>query len=87
MDSVIEVRDLWWRYSQDTDWVLKGVDFTVGKGESVCIVGPTGAGKTTLLSCIQSLLPHSFPAGTMKGEVVVDGADTGTHANTRRSVR
>jgi energy-coupling factor transporter ATP-binding protein EcfA2 len=76
VESVIEVRDLWWRYSQDTDWVLRGVNLSVRRGESVCIVGPTGAGKTTLLSCIQSLLPHSFQLGEMKGEVVVDGADT-----------
>jgi energy-coupling factor transporter ATP-binding protein EcfA2 len=76
MESAIEVRDLWWRYSQDTDWVLRGANFDVRQGESVCIVGPTGAGKTTLLSCIQSLLPHSFPMGEMKGKVLVDGADT-----------
>ncbi len=72
----IEVRDLWWRYSRDTDWVLRGVDLTVQRGESVCVVGPTGAGKTTLLCCIQSLLPHSFPLGEMKGTVLVDGTDT-----------
>jgi energy-coupling factor transporter ATP-binding protein EcfA2 len=74
----IEVSDLWWRYSQETDWVLNGVNLEVQYGETVCIVGPTGAGKTTLLSCIQSLLPHSFPMGTIKGKVVVDGADTST---------
>lgn len=76
IENAIEVRDLWWRYSRDTGWVLKGVDLAVQKGESVCVVGPTGAGKTTLLSFIQSLLPHSFPLGEMKGEVEVDGADT-----------
>ncbi len=76
MTSAIEVRDLWWRYSQETDWVLRGVNLEVQYGETVCIVGPTGAGKTTLLSCIQSLLPYSFPMGEMKGKVTVDGADT-----------
>lgn len=76
MQNAIEVRDLWWRYSRNTEWVLKGVNFSVRQGESVCVVGPTGAGKTTLMSCIQSLLPHSFPMGEMKGEVRSDGADT-----------
>lgn len=76
MTHAIEVADLWWRYSQETDWVLQGVNLEVQYGETVCIVGPTGAGKTTLLSCIQSLLPHSFPQGKMKGKVIVDGADT-----------
>ncbi|HEV2120549.1 MAG TPA: ABC transporter ATP-binding protein [Candidatus Bathyarchaeia archaeon] len=78
MTNAIEVSDLWWRYSQETDWVLTGVNLEVQYGETVCIVGPTGAGKTTLLSCIQSLLPHSFAMGTMKGKVIVDGADTRT---------
>ncbi|MGI0079328.1 MAG: energy-coupling factor ABC transporter ATP-binding protein [Nitrososphaerales archaeon] len=77
-NNAIEVKDLWWRYSQDTDWVLRGVNFEVRYGEAVCIVGPTGAGKTTLLSCIQSLLPHSFSFGEMKGQITVDGADTRT---------
>jgi energy-coupling factor transporter ATP-binding protein EcfA2 len=76
LDIAVEVKDLWWRYSLDTDWVLRGVNLTIKQGETVCIVGPTGAGKTTLLSCIQSLLPHSFPMGEMKGEVRVDGSDT-----------
>ncbi|HEV2227281.1 MAG TPA: ABC transporter ATP-binding protein [Nitrososphaerales archaeon] len=76
MTHAIEVSELWWRYSQETDWVLKGVNLEVQYGETVCIVGPTGAGKTTLLSCIQSLLPHSFPMGKMTGKVIVDGADT-----------
>ena len=40
------------------------------------IVGPTGAGKTTLLSCIQGLLPHSFPQGELRGSVHVTGEDT-----------
>jgi energy-coupling factor transporter ATP-binding protein EcfA2 len=75
-NSAIEVKDLWWRYSQDSEWVLRGVNLKVSYGEAICITGPTGAGKTTLLSCIQSLLPHSFPLGEMKGQVIVDGTDT-----------
>ncbi|MBP2643317.1 MAG: tcyN2 [Firmicutes bacterium] len=35
--------------------VLKGIDFTVEKGEVIVIIGPSGSGKTTLLRCINFL--------------------------------
>jgi len=51
------------------DEILKGVDFSVGKGEIVCIIGPNGAGKSTLLKTIAGLLkPKS-------GSVMLDGKD------------
>ena len=35
--------------------VLKGISFTIEKGEVVSIVGPSGAGKTTLLQIMGTL--------------------------------
>lgn len=32
--------------------VLRGVDFTVKKGERIALMGPSGAGKSTLLNCL-----------------------------------
>ncbi|MDN5843258.1 MAG: ABC transporter ATP-binding protein [Alcaligenaceae bacterium] len=43
------------------------VTFSVGRGELVCIVGPSGAGKTTLLRCIAGLLAPT------SGEVILAG--------------
>ncbi|MBM7094770.1 amino acid ABC transporter ATP-binding protein [Bacillus sp. H-16] len=39
----------------DGTTVLKSIDFSVGKGEVVCLVGPSGSGKTTLLRCLNLL--------------------------------
>jgi urea transport system ATP-binding protein len=37
--------------------ILRNVDFSVGKGEMVCLIGRNGVGKTTLLKTIMGLLP------------------------------
>jgi lipoprotein-releasing system ATP-binding protein len=47
--------------------VLKGVDFSVGRGELCAVVGPSGAGKTTLLYLLGGLARPS------EGEVWVAG--------------
>jgi ATP-binding cassette, subfamily B, bacterial PglK len=47
--------------------VLSNINFSIGHGESVAIVGATGAGKTTLVDVLIGLLP---PAA---GQVTVDG--------------
>jgi lipoprotein-releasing system ATP-binding protein len=48
--------------------VLKGIDFSVGKGEIVSIVGPSGAGKTTLLNIVGSLERPDSGTVTYDGE-------------------
>lgn len=49
--------------------VLKGISFTIEKGEVVSIVGPSGAGKTTLLQIMGTL---DRPDG---GQVWLNGTD------------
>ena len=46
---------------------LRGVDFTVPRGEMVAIMGPSGCGKTTLLNCLSGI--DTIDAG----EIVIDG--------------
>jgi branched-chain amino acid transport system ATP-binding protein len=62
---MLEVRGLQAGYGQSR--VLEGIDLTVGRGESVVVIGPNGHGKTTLLRAISGLVPPSA------GEVVFDG--------------
>jgi putative ABC transport system ATP-binding protein len=43
---------------------LRGVDFTVARGEMVAIMGPSGCGKTTLLNCLSGL--DDFDGGDVR---------------------
>ncbi|MCR6544661.1 ABC transporter ATP-binding protein [Dehalobacterium formicoaceticum] len=47
--------------------VLNDINFTVGKGEFLVIVGPTGCGKTTFLNVLSTLYPAT------KGNILIDG--------------
>jgi len=63
----IEVRDVWFRYGNDSPWILRGASLIVEPGEAVAITGPSGSGKTTLLHLMVGLLEPS------RGEVLVNG--------------
>jgi peptide/nickel transport system ATP-binding protein len=54
--------------------VLNGVNFSVGEGEKVGLVGETGCGKTTTAKSIARILPVP-PAKTTGGEVLFNGKD------------
>ncbi|MDD2447632.1 MAG: amino acid ABC transporter ATP-binding protein [Tissierellia bacterium] len=65
MEKVIDVQHL--RKSFGNNEVLKDIDFSVSKGEVVCIIGSSGSGKSTLLRCINLLeTPTS-------GEIIYNG--------------
>jgi ATP-binding cassette subfamily B protein RaxB len=66
-DASIDVRNLFFRYSDTEPWLLEDVTFRIAPGECVAIVGPSGAGKSTLLKLMAGLLkPQS-------GDVIVNG--------------
>lgn len=53
--------------------VVKGVTFSVEKGEAFGLLGPNGAGKSTTISMICGLLPYN------EGEILVGGLSVKDH--------
>ncbi len=51
----IEFDDVWFRYTREQPWVLRGLSLRVSAGATVAIVGPNGAGKSTILKLICKL--------------------------------
>lgn len=59
-ENALEFSDVFFRYSRYSPDVLKGLSFSVGKGELFCILGGNGSGKTTALSAAAALVkPYS----------------------------
>ncbi|MFD9737619.1 ABC transporter ATP-binding protein [Umezawaea sp. NPDC059074] len=48
----IELRDVWFRYSPDHPWVLRGVNLVIPAGRALAIVGRNGAGKSTIVKLL-----------------------------------
>ena len=71
---IISFRDFSFQYRAQKRPTLHGINLNILPGERVLIAGPSGSGKSTLGSCINGLIPFSFP-GEVKGELTVDGVD------------
>ena len=70
---MLEVKNLEKSYGvgKNQNKVLRGVKFTIHKGEFVAVMGPSGSGKTTLLDCISRYKPFE------NGEILLNGKDLG----------
>jgi ATP-binding cassette, subfamily B, bacterial len=64
-----ELRDVWFRYAPDQEWVLRGVNLTIPHGKAVGLVGLNGAGKTTIVK----LLCRFYDPD--RGAILWDGVD------------
>ena len=50
----IDFKDVWFAYKED-QYVLKGINFSIGAGQTVALVGHTGSGKTSIISLLNRL--------------------------------
>lgn len=87
--GIAQLDDLSVRFSRGGRVVqaLRGVSFSIGRGEIVGLVGESGSGKSVLGLSLLGLLPHD-PAPDVSGRVLVAGVDMVTaSAAERRRVR
>lgn len=70
METIINIEHL--SKSFGDNLVLKDIDFSVHKGEVVCIIGSSGSGKSTLLRCVNLLEEPSGGQIIYKGENILD---------------
>ena len=70
--AVLEVQGICKTFDKNTV-VLRGIDFSLEKGESVAIIGSSGSGKTTLLRCLNALEQPDAGCIRVAGETLFDG--------------
>ncbi|WP_291426301.1 amino acid ABC transporter ATP-binding protein [Deinococcus sp.] len=78
MKDLLVAKNLHKRYGQHK--VLKGVDFTVHRGEVKAILGKSGSGKSTILRVMNLLEPADA------GEVLLEGQRLGVNPQTGRTL-
>jgi energy-coupling factor transport system ATP-binding protein len=64
---LIEFRDVHFRYNEDSPEVLKGLNFSIHRGDVIAVLGHNGSGKTTMVKHALGLLKPT------SGEVLIGG--------------
>ena len=74
--AFLEVKNLQKRFGNTE--VLKGIDFSLEKGDVLVIIGSSGSGKTTLLRCLNFLETPSGGSIAVDGQTLLDANDVAT---------
>jgi putative ABC transport system ATP-binding protein len=85
---LIQAEDLWRTYQMGAEEIhaLRGVTFTVPKGEYVAIMGPSGSGKSTLMNLIGCLDTPTRGRYVLRGKVVSEMDDDDLAAIRNREI-
>ena len=70
-EEIIKVENLKKTFNDNLE-ILKGISFSVQKGEVLSIIGPSGSGKSTLLRCISQLEDVTDGSITICGKKLVE---------------
>ena len=63
----LEFKNVSFKYTEDTDYILKNISFKLEKGQTIAVVGHNGAGKTTLSKLIMRFYDVT------EGEILYNG--------------
>lgn len=78
----IGFHNVWFKYNEENDWVLKNINLSIKPGQTVAFVGMSGGGKSSLIS----LIPRFYDITS--GSLQMDGQDIQglTQESLRRTV-
>lgn len=62
----IEIENIYYRYPNTSEDVIRGISLNIKRGESIALIGKSGAGKTTLVDILLGLLHPQ------QGDITVD---------------
>jgi ATP-binding cassette, subfamily B, multidrug efflux pump len=65
----IVFKDVWFSYSEDGPDILKGISFTLKKGQRIALVGSTGSGKSTIIK----VLTKTYTG--YRGSITINGVE------------
>jgi len=84
--SILDVENIHKSFNKTE--VLRGVGFSLERGEVLSMIGSSGSGKTTLLRCLNFLETPDTGRITVNGETLFDAADPTTqHEKDKRKKR
>ncbi|MBR9859685.1 ABC transporter ATP-binding protein [bacterium] len=67
LEKGIEFKNVWFRYKEEDEYVLKDISFTIPAGSKFGIIGTTGSGKSSIAKLLMGIYEP------VKGEILIDG--------------